>query len=247
MIRAGIGGWTFEPWRGTFYPQGLPQKRELEYASRKLSTIEINGTFYRTQTPASFTKWRDETPDDFVFSVKAPRYATNKKVLGEAGESIDRFMQSGLSELGDKLGPVLWQFAATKKFAPDDFDAFLALLPRELDGTPLRHALEVRHESFKVSQFYEMARNAGAAIVLADSDEYPFIDEKTADFTYARLMRTVEDELAGYAPGVLAEWSRRAKDWASGNRDVFIYFISGAKVRAPAAAEAFLGIGSHQR
>ncbi len=167
MIRAGIGGWTFEPWRKSFYPSGLPHARELEYASRQLTSIEVNGTFYRTQTADTFRKWAQETPDDFVFTLKAPRYATNKRVLAEAGSSIERFVESGLHELGDKLGPILWQFTPTKKFDADDFAAFLALLPEDAKGRKLRHALEVRHESFKTPEFIEMASKAGAAIVLA--------------------------------------------------------------------------------
>jgi uncharacterized protein YecE (DUF72 family) len=240
MIRVGIGGWTFEPWRKTFYPPGLPHARELEFASRQVTTIEINGTFYRTQKPDTFRKWAEETPDDFVFSVKAPRYAVNKRVLGEAGESIERFVESGLDELGSKLGPILWQFAATKKFDAGDFAAFLALLQPELKGRRLRHALEVRHPSFDTPEFKEMARKAGAAIVLADSDDYPLIDEQTADFTYARLMRTREDESAGYSADDLAAWRKRANAWTKGGRDAFVYFIAGAKERAPAAAQAFL-------
>lgn len=240
MMRTGIGGWTFEPWRGTFFPPGLPQKKELEYASRQLTSIEINGTFYRTQTPATFRKWADETPDGFVFSLKAPRYATSKRILAEAGPSIERFAASGLDQLGDKLGPILWQFAPTKKFDRDDMAAFLALLPAEAGGYRLRHALEVRHPSFVVPEFVELARNANAAIVFADSDEYPLIEEQTADFTYARLMRTREDEPAGYAPEELQAWAKRAQDWAKGGRDVFVYFIAGAKVRAPAAAMEFM-------
>jgi uncharacterized protein YecE (DUF72 family) len=239
MIRAGIGGWTYEPWRGNFYPQGLPHARELEFASRKLTTIEINGTFYRTQKPDTFRKWGDETPDGFVFSLKAPRYAVNKRVLAEAGPSIEAFVKSGIAELGDKLGPVLWQFAPTKKFDASDFGAFLALLPSEVKGRPLRHALEVRHESFKAPQFFELAQKAGAAIVLADSDEYPCIAQETAGFTYARLMKSREEEPAGYAPAELSGWMERARKWSAGGRDAFVYFINGAKERAPAAAQAF--------
>jgi uncharacterized protein YecE (DUF72 family) len=241
MIRAGIGGWTFEGWRGAFYPPGLPHSRELEFASRTLSTIEINGTFYRTQTPATYRKWAEATPDGFVFSVKAPRYAVGKRVLAEAGPSIARFAESGLHELGAKLGPILWQLPPTKKFDAGDFAAFLALLPRDAKGVPLRHAVELRHESFNTREAIELAAKAQAAIVFADSDDYPSIDEATAGFAYARLMRSRENEETGYAPDDLSRWRDRALGWASGGRDVFVYFIDGAKMRAPAAASAFLG------
>lgn len=240
MIRVGIGGWTYEPWCGTFYPQGLSHARELEYASRQLTTIEVNGTFYRTQKPETFRKWAGETPDGFVFSVKAPRYAVNKRKLAEAGESIERFAESGLGELGGKLGPILWQFPPTKKFDADDFSAFLALLPKEAKGKKLRHALEVRHDSFKSPEFIEMARQAGAAIVLADSDDYPLIEEVTTDFIYARLMRTRSEEPTGYSKEDIEKWAGRAKQWSADGRDVFLYFIAGAKVRNPAAALAFM-------
>jgi len=242
MIRAGIGGWTFEPWRGSFYPKGLVHSRELEFASRALNTIEINGTFYRTQTPDTFRNWADETPDGFVFSLKAPRYAVNRRVLAEAGPSIERFFASGVAELGEKLGPILWQFAPTKRFEQADFAAFLALLPRQVNGNPLRHALEVRHESFKSPELVNLAAKADAAIVLADSDDYPCIEEKTAGFTYVRLMKSRMEEETGYASEELARWAERAANWSADGRDVFIYFIDGAKERAPAAAQAFLGL-----
>ncbi len=242
MIRAGIGGWTFEPWRGAFYPPGLPHARELAFASQKLTAIEINGTFYRTQTPNTFEKWAHETPDDFVFSVKALRYATNKRVLAEAGESVERFVASGLDRLGDKLGPILWQFAPTKKFDAHDFETFLKLLPRELNGRPLRHALEVRHGSFNTDAFIEMAAQAGVAVVLAESEDYPCIEAETADFMYLRLMKAQADVDTGYPADELAGWHARATRWAKGGRDVFVFFINGAKERAPAAAEAFLAL-----
>ena len=240
MICAGIGGWTYEPWRGPFYPPKLPHAQELAFASRALTSIEINGTFYRTQKPDTFRKWAEETPDGFVFSVKAPRYAVNKRVLAEAGPSIERFAESGLDELGDKLGPILWQFAPTKKFDAADIAAFLALLPREAKAVRLRHALEVRHASFKTPEFVDLAAKAGAAIVVADSEDYPLIEEQTADFSYARLMKSRPEVETGYPANELADWRKRAQDWAKGGRDVFVYFIDGAKERAPAAAAAFL-------
>jgi uncharacterized protein YecE (DUF72 family) len=242
MIRAGIGGWTYEPWRGSFYPQGLPHARELEFASRKLTAIEINGTFYRTQKPDTFRKWAGETPSGFVFSLKAPRYAVNRRVLAEAGPSIALFVASGFAELGDRLGPILWQFAPTKKFDAADFGAFLALLPREVKGRRVRHALEVRHESFRSPQFFELAQNANAAIVLADSDDYPCIAQETAGFTYARLMKSREEVPTGYTHAELTGWMERAWSWSAGSRDAFVYFINGAKERAPAAAQAFLAM-----
>ena len=196
-IRIGVGGWTFEPWRGVFYPPGLVQKRELEFASRALTSIEINGTYYSTFKPATWQAWREETPDDFVFSVKASRYVTNRKVLAEAGPSMDKFLKQGLSELGPKLGPINWQFMATKKFDGGDFGAFLDLLPKAIDGVPLRHALEVRHESFKCEAFSKMARARGAAIIYADGEEVPCIDAATADFSYARIMTAREDVPSG--------------------------------------------------
>ncbi len=239
QIRVGIGGWTYEPWRGLFYPDDLPQKRELEYASRRLTSIEINGTYYSTFKPASWIKWREETPAGFVFSVKASRYCTNRKLLAEAGEAVTRFVKQGLAELRDRLGPVNWQFMGNKKFDHDDFAAFLALLPREVEGLPLRHALEVRNPGFRDPRFYDLARRHGVAIVFADDEDFPVIDEATADFTYARLMRTEDAIATGYSAAALDGWAERAKQWAQ-RGDVFIYFISGAKHRAPAAAMALI-------
>ena len=239
-IRVGIGGWTFEPWRGTFYPEALPQARELEYAGQHLTAIEINGTFYRTQTPASFIKWHDAVPEGFVFSEKASRFCTNRKVLAEAGESIAKFVGQGLTELGDKLGPILWQLAATKKFEPDDMAAFLSLLPAKHHSLTLRHAIEARHASFDDPAFFEMARKHNVAVVFADSDKYPKFDEQTADFTYARLQNTREDVATGYTDTELDQWAKQVQDWAEGGRDVFAFFISGAKVRAPVAAQALI-------
>jgi uncharacterized protein YecE (DUF72 family) len=238
-IYTGIGGWTYEPWRGAFYPDGLAQKRELEYASRRLTSIEINGTYYSSFKPASWAKWREETPAGFVFSVKASRYCTNRKELAGASESIGRFIRQGLSELRDRLGPINWQFMGTKKFDAEDFEGFLKLLPREIAGLPLRHALEVRSPTFQDKQFYDLARRYNVAIVFADDDDFPAIDEPTADFTYARLMRTKEDIETGYSAADLDRWAGRAKEWA-GRGDTFVYFISGAKVRAPVAAQALI-------
>jgi uncharacterized protein YecE (DUF72 family) len=239
QIRAGVGGWTFEPWRGVFYPPGLPQKRELEFASRALTTIEINGTYYSTFKPASWRKWRDETPDEFIFSVKASRYCTNRKVLAGAGPAIERFLAQGLAELGPKLGPINWQFMPTKKFDAEDFAAFLSFLPKKLGGRRLRHAIEVRHESFAVPAFYALARKHGVAIVHACGDDFPVIDEPTADFTYARAMSSQENLAQGVPPAEIRSLVRRSRTWAE-RGDVFVYFIAGAKVRNPAAAQAFL-------
>lgn len=256
-IRVGIGGWTFEPWRGVFYPEGLAQKRELEYASRQLTTIEVNGTFYGSQKPATFAKWHDETPDDFVFSLKAPRFATNRRVLSEAGDSIERFFTSGVLELKDKLGPVNWQFATTKQFDPDDFEGFLKLLPKRIDGRAIRHAVEVRHESFCNAAFVALARRYEVAIVMAGDSKYPQIADPTAPFVYARIMGTTEAQSKGYSSNALDQWVARARTWASGGtpegldisgnvnaentpRDVYLYVISGFKAHNPAAAIAML-------
>ncbi len=255
-IRVGVGGWVFEPWRDNFYPAGLAHSRELEYLSRRVTAIEINATYYRTQSPASFAKWRDATPEGFVFAVKATRYATNRRVLGEAGESIGRFLGSGLAELGDKLGPIVWQFATTKTFDPEDFDAFLKLLPKQQDGLALRHVVEVRHPSFMDPAYIDLARRHGVSTVLADSDDYPSFADATGELIYARLMRTESQLSTGYSAAGIADWAGRASAWASGRepegltrvtdssppmpRNVFLFFISGAKERAPAAAVAML-------
>ncbi len=257
-IRVGIGGWTFEPWRGVFYPKGLPHARELAYASEHMTTIEINGTFYRTQTPATFAKWAEETPTGFVFSVKGPRYAVNRRVLAEAGDSIKRFLDSGPLLLGDKLGPFLWQFAPTKKFDPVDFGKFLELLPAKLDGRRLRHVVEVRHPSFCTPEFIAMLREFETPVVYAEHDSYPGIADPIGDFVYARLQKGQDTIPTAYPPEELDAWAKRAAVWAKGDapkdlelvdsahkpkakpRDVFAYFIHEGKVRAPAAAMAMI-------
>lgn len=239
-IRVGIGGWSFEPWRGAFYPPGLPQKRELEYAGQHVTAIEINATFYRGQSPASFAKWRDAVPPGFAFAVKASRFCTNRKVMADAGESVAKFVGQGLVELGDKLGPILWQLPATKRFDAEDIAAFLALLPASHAGVPLRHAIEPRHESFRDPAFFALARESGVAVVFADAEAYPRFDEQTANFTYVRLQRSSEEIATGYDEAGLAGWAAQAREWASGGREVFVFFISGAKVRNPAAAQALI-------
>ena len=238
-IRIGIGGWTFEPWRGTFYPQGLRQKDELTYVGEHLTATEINATYYSTQKPVTFANWAKAVPDGFQFAVKASRFCTNRRVLAEAGESIGRFVGQGIVELGDRLGPILWQFMPTKKFDADDFGAFLRLLPQEVAGVPLRHALEVRHESFDDPAFLKLACDAGAAIVFADHEEYPRLQGHDVGFSYARLMRTREEEEAGYTAAEIRDWAAMARREAV-KGDVFAFFISGAKVRAPAAAQAMI-------
>ncbi len=238
-IRIGVGGWTFAPWRGGFYPDKLSQKRELDYASRALTSIEINGTYYGSQKPASFAKWRDETPDDFVFALKGPRFTTNRRVLAEASQSIERFFASGVMELREKLGPINWQFLPTKKFDPDDFAGFLKLLPKTVDGRVIRHAVEVRHESFSAPALSTIAREHGVAIVVAADSEYPHITDLTAPFVYARIMGTNEAEPNGYADAALDKWADQARHWAE-SRDVFLYVISGFKPRNPAAALALM-------
>jgi len=257
-IRVGIGGWTFAPWRGSFYPDDLPQKSELEYASRQMTSIEVNGTYYSYQKPETFAKWRDETPDDFIFSLKAPRFATNRRVLAEAGPSIDRFMNSGVSELHHKLGPVNWQLQPGKVYNPDDFEAFLRLLPQELKGRPVRHAVEVRHESFKTPEFIDQLRKYRVAAVFTDKEGVPNLRDITAPFVYVRLHRSSEAHPDGYPATELEAWANRARQWASGraptdgesiashkaprasSRDVFIYAINGFKPKAPHAAMALL-------
>ncbi|HUN52218.1 MAG TPA: DUF72 domain-containing protein [Candidatus Sulfotelmatobacter sp.] len=256
-IRIGIGGWTYEPWRGLFYPDGLAQKRELEFASRKLTSIEINGTYYGSQKPESFAKWHDETPEGFVFALKGPRFATNRRVLAEAGSSIERFFASGVMQLKAKLGPINWQFMPTKKFDADDFGDFLKLLPRSIDGRPIRHAVEVRHESFRSPDFVALAREHAVAIVVAADSGYPQIADLTAPFAYLRIMGTSEKEPLGYSRQAIDGWIERARSLAAGTvpgdlasvapppgrkekREVFLYVISGHKALNPAAAMAMI-------
>jgi uncharacterized protein YecE (DUF72 family) len=262
-IRVGIGGWTYAPWRDNFYPAGLAQARELEYASRQVTAIEINGTFYGTQKPATFARWAAETPDDFLFSLKASRFATNRRVLADAGESIERFVGSGIAELGKKLGPILWQFAATKQFDAADMAAFIAMLPKKVDGVPLRHVLDVRHDSFVTPEFFKLTRKFKVATVFTDSEKFPSFADFSTDFVYARLMCGKPGLKAGYSPKALDTWAARVQNVAAGTmpgeaaaesgfpnvtpeskqtvaRDVFLFFINGAKERAPAGAMGLL-------
>ena len=239
-IRIGIGGWTYAPWRGVFYPSDLPQKRELEYASRALTAIEINATFYGRQKPTSWENWEKAAPDGFQFAVKGSRYCVMKSKLAEAKEGLDGFFAQGFAALGPKLGPILWQFTHYRKFDRDDIAGFLDLLPTEFDGMRLRHAIEPRHESFRDERFFELCRERNVAIVLEDSDDYPTIEADTADFAYARLQRMSEDVPTGYDDASLDRFAKMARGWASARRDAYIFMINGAKVRAPAAAQALL-------
>ncbi len=255
-IRVGIGGWTFAPWRDNFYPRGLVQRRELEYASRHLSSIEVNGTFYSAQKPATYAKWAAETPPHFMFSLKAPGRITQQARLAGATGSARAFIEGGLSEFGDRLGPILWQLAPSRRFDAGDIAGFLDGLPATLDGRPLRHVLEVRHDSFACEPYLALARARGVATVFTDSPEHPSLADVTGPFVYARLMRSREDAPQGYPAEELDAWAARARTWAGGGdpddlphvgqgtpphaarREVFVYFISAAKARNPAAAMA---------
>jgi uncharacterized protein YecE (DUF72 family) len=241
-IHIGIGGWDYDPWRETFYPPGLAKKRQLHFASREVSAIEINATYYKLQRPDLFERWADEVPDGFVFALKGSRFCTNRRVLREGGEAIARFCGQGFTRLGPKLGPILWQFAETKRFEPEDVASFLALLPREQDGVPLRHAIEAQHESFRDERFVELAREAGVAICLVDKGGEWAPEADTAPFVYARLKNARAQEPAGYPSAELDAWAARVKEWAAGpqSRPVFLFFIAGAKERAPAAARSLL-------
>jgi len=257
-IFVGIGGWTFEPWRGVFYPKGLPHTKELAYASERLTSIEVNGTFYRSQTPATFRKWASEVPPGFVFALKGPRFAVNRRVLKDAGDSIKRFLESGITELGDRLGPLLWQFAPTKRFDSADFGGFLELLPKQIERRPLRHVIEVRHDSFRTSEFMALLRTFAMPVVFTDHVKYPNIADITGDFVYARLQRGKDTVKTAYTPKDIAAWAGRLRSWAAGGtpddlprvdaarkakaapRDVFAYVIHEGKVRAPAGAMALI-------
>ena len=236
-IRVGIGGWVFPPWRGVFYPPGLQQARELGYASRQLTTIEINGTFYGPQKPASFRRWYEETPEDFVFSLKGPRFATHRPELAGAGPTFDRFFSSGVSELREKLGPILWQFPGM----PADegaFGAFLELLPPSVDGHALHHAVELLGRKAASASVIDLLRRHKVALVAGDN---PPDLEPTAEFVYTHLRRCTEEEPAGYPPEALDAWAELIRKQSAQHAcNCFVYFISGAKVRAPAAAQALL-------
>ena len=259
QIRVGIGGWNYAPWRGVFYPKGLAQAQELAYAASRLTSIEINSTFYGSQKPASFRKWAAAVPEDFMFSVKGPRFATNRRVLAEAGDSIKRFLDSGVLELGERLGPLLWQFAPTKKFDAADFSKFLELLPATAAGKRLRHVVEVRHDSFRTPEFIALLRKFATPVVFTDHAKYPNIADLTGDFVYARLQKGKDTIPTAYPAKEIDAWAGRLRLWAQGKapddlprvdaasaprktapRDVFAYVIHEGKIRAPAAAMALI-------
>lgn len=256
-IYIGVGGWLYPPWRGVFYPKGLKQADELAYAASKLTSIEINATHYKLQSPASFRKWANATPAGFKFSVKGPRLVTNSKALAETGNFVQRFIGSGLSELGDKLGPVLWQLPPFKRFDADDLGKFFDLLPREIDGSKLDHVIETRHASFATPDFVKRLRDAGIGVVYTDAESWPNVPDATGDVVYARLQRGDDKLDTAYPPAALDGWATRARVWAEGGtpddlpvvgtevakaapREVFVYFIHEGKLRAPAAAMALI-------
>ena len=259
-IRIGIGGWTFAPWRDNFYPKGLVQRRELEHASRHVTAIEVNGTYYGTQKPATYAKWRDEAPDGFVFSAKAPKRIMQSRILARTGPQVDDFV-GGIASLGPKLGPLVWQFDRGVRIDRDDFAAFLQLLPAQVDGMALRHVLDVRDPGFVDAAYLDLARRHGCATVFTDSPEHPSFADLTSSFVYARLMRSRAEIATGYPEAELRQWADRARTWAAGGepgdlprigsgpgpapgqpRDVFVFFIAAAKERNPAAAMALLGM-----
>jgi uncharacterized protein YecE (DUF72 family) len=237
-VRIGIGGWTFPPWRGTFFPDKLPQSRELEYAAQQFRTLEINATFYGRQAPKSWEKWGTTVPDGFQFAIKGSRFCVSRGRLAEGGEGIENFFAQGMAALGPKLGPILWMFAARRQFDRDDIAGFIDLLPETLDGISLRHVIEPHHESFRDQRFFDLCKARNIAVVYGDADEVPCIDEPTADFTYGRLKRMREEEPAGYDDVALDSFEALASRWSAAGRDCYIYMINGAKVRAPAAALA---------
>jgi uncharacterized protein YecE (DUF72 family) len=275
-IRIGISGWTYPPWRGAFYPPKLPQKRELAFAAEAMSSIEINGTFYSLQKPQSFARWAEETPDDFVFSVKAPRYLTHILRLRDIEGALPNFLASGLLRLGPKLGPILWQLPPSFRFDAGLIKAFLAVLPHDTETAvavakkhdtkmsgrawletdakrPLRHAMEIRHESFATREFVEMLRAGNVALVCADTVEWPRLMDVTADFIYCRLHGSEKLYASGYDDAAIKTWAKRITAWQSGGlptdaeplaakpkkqrRDVFVYFDNDLKVRAPHDAQ----------
>jgi len=237
QIRIGTGGWTFPPWRGVFYPDKHPQAKELEFASRQLGVIEINATFYGRQKPKSWENWEKTVPDGFQFAIKGSRYCVSRSKLAESADSIANFFGQGFGVLGAKLGPILWQFAPFKRFDGDDIARFIDLLPNELDGISLRHAIEPRHESFRDDKFFDLCRARNIAVVFEDSEKYPLIEADTADFAYARLQRMSEDIATGYDDKALDGFAARAREWRK-RGDTYIFMINAAKVRAPAAALA---------
>ena len=235
VVRVGIGGWTYEPWRGTFYPVGLPQKRELETAAQSFRAIEINATFYGRQNPKSWENWAKAAPDGFQFSIKGSRFIVTRPKLADAGEGIGNFLAQGLSALGDRLGPILWMLAARRKFDREDIAAFLKLLPSKHDGIPLRHVIEPRHDSFRDEAFFALCRDHDVAVAYGDDDEFPLVDADTASFRYARLQRMREEVSTGYDEKSLNRFATLVRSWG---KDSYVFMINGAKVRAPAAAQA---------
>lgn len=237
-IRIGVGGWTFPPWRGSFYPPDLPQKRELEYASRQFGAIEINATFYGRQSPKSWAGWAEQVPDGFEFAIKGSRYCVTRPKLADAEEGLGVYFAQGMAALGSKLGPVLWMLAARRQFDREDIAAFFKLLPKQLSGIRLRHAIEPRHESFRDDKFFDLCREHDVAVVFGDDDEFPCIDADTASFAYARLQRMREDVPTGYDDAALDRFAAKARNWRKQGRDSYMFLINGAKIRAPSAALA---------
>jgi uncharacterized protein YecE (DUF72 family) len=238
QIRVGIGGWTYPPWRGVFYPDKLQQAKELEFASRQFGALEINATFYGRQSPKSWAAWAKVAPEGFHFTIKGSRYVVTRPKLADAGEGLGVYFAQGMAALGEKLGPALWMLAARRKFDREDIGAFFRLLPQKLDGISLRHVIEPRHESFRDEAFFALCRDHNVAVVFGDDDEFPCIEADTADFAYARLQRMREELPTGYDAAALDAFAARAKNWRSDGRDSYIFMINGAKVRAPAAALA---------